>query len=151
MNIVKTFSSASTKAVARKLARQITNPKFQIPNGKGAFVIALNGELGSGKTTFVQGFVLGLGIKKRATSPTFIIFRRFAISHSQFANLYHVDAYRIKNPKDLATLEFDAILSNPKNIILIEWAENIKKILPKNTLWVRFRHGKGENERLLTF
>lgn len=123
---------------------------------KSARVIALSGDLGAGKTTFVQGFIQGLGIKKKALSPTFIIFHRFAIpkviSHKlKIRSLYHVDAYRVKNSKGLAALGFDEILLNPENIVLIEWAENIKKILPKNTSWLRFKHGKRENERSLTF
>ncbi|OGZ52785.1 MAG: tRNA (adenosine(37)-N6)-threonylcarbamoyltransferase complex ATPase subunit type 1 TsaE [Candidatus Ryanbacteria bacterium RIFCSPLOWO2_01_FULL_48_26] len=123
---------------------------------EGAFIIALSGDLGAGKTTFVQGFARGLGIKKRATSPTFIIFRRFAIpkveSHkSKVESLYHVDAYRIKKSADLTALGFKEILKDPKNIVLIEWPENIKKILPKTVFWVRFKHGRRELERSLTF
>jgi len=116
---------------------------------KGALVFALTGDLGSGKTTFVQGFLRGLGVKKRTTSPTFIIFRRFALSHLLFANLYHADAYRLKKAKDLSALGFKGILDDPKNIVLIEWAEKIKKILPKNTIWIKFSHGKGELDRII--
>jgi len=156
MPILKTFSSASTKQLGEKLAKQISNFQFPIFKRRGASVIALSGDLGSGKTTFVQGFCKGLGIKKRAISPTFIIFRRFAIprviSHkSKVSNVYHIDAYRIKKTSELSALGLCDIMKNPKNIVLVEWAENIKKILPKGTLWVRFRHGRKENVRTLTF
>jgi len=119
-------------------------------------VFALQGELGAGKTTFVQGFLRGLGIKRRSASPTFIIFRRFRIgrkslvvSRQSFRNVYHVDAYRIKKPRELLALGFKEILSDPQNIVLIEWAENIKRILPKETTWLRFAHGKKQNERTI--
>mgnify|MGYP001576635066 CR=1 FL=1 len=156
MNTLTTFSSASTRLFGKEFAKK--NLKVSAEGGsfggktenlkpRGAFVIALSGELGSGKTTFVQGFVRGLGIKKRMTSPTFIIFRRFKLSALSFKFLYHVDAYRIKKSADLAMLGFKEILKNPKNILLIEWPENIKKIVPKEVLWILFKHGKKENER----
>ncbi len=161
MNILTTYSSANTKALGEKLAKRISNLQLirrdirpsDSPTSKTgrAFVIALSGDLGAGKTTFIQGFVGALGIKKRVTSPTFILFRRFAIRHSPFTSLYHVDAYRIKSPKEIAALEFKEILSNPANIVLIEWPENIKKILPKNILRIQFAHGQKENERQIVF
>ena len=149
MKTITTSSSASTKKLGEKLAKKISKTKSQASKVDSAFVIALSGELGAGKTTFVQGFTQGLGIKRRTMSPTFIIFRRYAIRRSRFTNLYHVDAYRIKNTKELVVLEFSEILSNPKNIVLIEWPENIKLILPKKVFRVKFRHGKKEHERII--
>lgn len=151
MKIYRSSSSEETKRFAKRLARQILNSKFQIPKRKHALVFALSGELGAGKTTFVQGFFRGLGIKKRASSPTFIIMRRTAIRNKKFKNVFHVDAYRLKKTKNLEAIGFREVLANPENIVLIEWAENIKKILPKRTTWLRFEHGKKENERSLTF
>ncbi|MBU6500438.1 MAG: tRNA (adenosine(37)-N6)-threonylcarbamoyltransferase complex ATPase subunit type 1 TsaE [Patescibacteria group bacterium] len=147
MKAHKTFSSAETKVFGEKLAKKFTTPY----SSRGALILALSGELGSGKTTFTQGFLRGLGIRKKTTSPTFIIFRRFAVKSTWFKNLYHVDAYRLKKPRELAALGFKEILRDPKNIVLIEWAENIKSILPKNALWLRFHHGKKENEREIKF
>lgn len=173
MKIYRSFSSGETRKLASELARKYAKKRTR-KNAKGAphqskhgtgqaLVFALSGELGSGKTTFVQGFLRGLGIRKRSPSPTFIIFRRFALPrkeiksfsrgrrHLPFANLYHVDAYRLKNPSELLTLGFREILADPKNLVLIEWADKIKKILPKNALRIRFRHGRKENERRLAF
>jgi len=118
-------------------------------SARGAVILALTGELGSGKTTFVQGFFRGLGLK-RAASPTFIIFRRFAIRHLPFANAYHVDAYRIKKPKELSALGFKEILDDPKNIVLIEWAEKIRRILPEDAHRLKFEHGGRGNERKIS-
>jgi len=106
--------------------------------GKQAIILGLTGELGSGKTTFLKGFAKGLGIKEKILSPTFIIMRKFSISHSFFQNFYHFDCYRIKKPKELLILDFKKIISNPKNIVCLEWVEKIKKILPKNNLIIKF-------------
>lgn len=106
--------------------------------GKQAIILGLIGELGSGKTTFLKGFAKGLGIKEKILSPTFIIMKRFSISHSFFRNFYHFDCYRIEKPKELLILGFEKIISDPKNIICLEWAEKIKKILPQNNLIIKF-------------
>jgi tRNA threonylcarbamoyladenosine biosynthesis protein TsaE len=120
-----------------------------------ATVFALQGELGAGKTTFTQGFLKGLGSKKRVTSPTFVLMRRHRLgggrgSQKKFKNVFHVDAYRLKKPEHLATLELDGILNESGNIVLIEWPEQAKKFLPKNTVWIKFKYGKKENERSIT-
>jgi tRNA threonylcarbamoyladenosine biosynthesis protein TsaE len=147
MKIYRSFSSEETKRFSEKLARQILNSKFQIHGRKHALVFALQGELGAGKTTFVQGFFRGLGLKKGAPSPTFIIMRRTSLRNKKFKNVFHVDAYRLKKTENLTAIGFPDVLANPENIVLIEWAENIKKILPKKTTWLKFHHGKKESER----
>lgn len=105
---------------------------------KGRDLVCLEGELGSGKTTFVQGLAKGLGIKKRITSPTFVLMKRFAISNKQFANFYHIDCYRIKNPQELLDLGFKEILEEENTLVVIEWADRIRKILPKKRLTIKF-------------
>src|SRR3989344_2606911 len=142
------------------------------PHRKHARVLALVGDLGAGKTTFVQGFAKALGIKNRMVSPTFLIMRKYQIPKSlprrqagkfqiksnppaggQNPNIYfyHVDTYRINSPKELHILEFKKILNNTKNIVIIEWADKIKRILPKDTIWVRLEHGRHEKERRIYF
>lgn len=129
--------------LARALARQ---KKYAC-----AAAFALQGDLGAGKTTFVQGFLKGLGSKRRATSPTFILMRRHALrARGKFKNVFHIDAYRLKTPKHFAPLDMEVILNEPRNIILIEWPEQAKRFLPKNTTWIKFKHGKKENERTIT-
>lgn len=138
-------SKAQTQKLAAKLAKKIL--KVQSLKLK-AQIIALDGELGSGKTTFVQGFMKGLGIKHHITSPTFIIFRRHEIPKS-YQNVYHFDLYRIHKPKEILALGFRKIIHDSHNIVLIEWPEKIKKILPKNSVFIYLKHGKKENQRII--
>ncbi|MEK7077316.1 MAG: tRNA (adenosine(37)-N6)-threonylcarbamoyltransferase complex ATPase subunit type 1 TsaE [Patescibacteria group bacterium] len=147
-------SSAETKRFAETLARRIKYQVSSIKYRRHALVFALEGELGSGKTTFVQGFFRGLGIKRRAVSPTFIIMRKVklpATSYQQPATryVYHMDAYRIRKPRELLKMGFKEILSDSCNIVLVEWAGNVKRILPKSTLWLYFSHGMDKHERII--
>jgi tRNA threonylcarbamoyl adenosine modification protein YjeE len=139
----QTFSSEETKKLGYNIAQSLR---------RGSVALALQGDLGAGKTTFVQGFLKGLGSKKRVTSPTFVLMRRHKLSGSykKFTNVFHIDAYRLKKPEHLAALDLDVILSAPGNVILIEWPEQAKSYLPKNTMWLKFKHGKKENERSIT-
>lgn len=133
-----TNSPSQTKKLGEILAKEILKIK---PRRKKALVLGLEGDLGGGKTTFLKGFAKGLGIKEKILSPTFIIIRRLKINNltmKQFANFYHIDCYRAQNSKEILDLGFKEIISNPKNIVAIEWAERIKKILPKNTIWIKF-------------
>ena len=123
-----TKSEQETKKLAGSLAQEIIKKPLK---NKGALIIGLEGELGSGKTRFVQGFAGGLGIRQRLTSPTFVLMKKYK-------NLYHIDCYRLNKPKDILDLDFKEIISNPQNIVLIEWAEKIHKILPKNLIWIKF-------------
>lgn len=148
--IYQSFSSEETKKLGEKFAKKIVarpERSAKKDHGAHALVFALTGELGAGKTTFVQGFFKGLGLKRRAPSPTFIIMRRHPLRRKKFKNIFHADAYRLKKAAHLAALGFKEILTDPKNIILVEWAERVKDIMPKNTTWLTFRHGKKENER----
>jgi len=122
-------SVSDTKKIAKSLALKRKN-----------HVYALVGDLGAGKTTFVRAFLRALGVKSRITSPTFLIIR-------SYGNIYHIDCYRIDKPSELVKLGFKEILKNKNNIVLIEWAGRIRKLLPKNTQWIYFEHGKKENER----
>jgi tRNA threonylcarbamoyl adenosine modification protein YjeE len=115
----------------------------------GPFIIALQGELGAGKTTFVQGFLKGLGSKKRVASPTFVLMRRHKLVGKKIANVFHIDAYRLKKPEHLAVLGLGEIMANPRNVVLIEWPEQAKDMLPDSALWIKFKHGRKENERTI--
>jgi tRNA threonylcarbamoyladenosine biosynthesis protein TsaE len=106
---------------------------------KGAVIFGLEGDLGAGKTVFLQGFARGLRIKEKVLSPTFVIMRRFKINNSCFKNFYHFDCYRIENPEDVLILGFKEIISNSQNIVAIEWADRIQKILPKRALILKFQ------------
>ena len=119
-------SSEKTKKVGEMLAKTALKTKPE-----KALVFAFNGELGSGKTTFIQGFAEGLGVKDNVLSPTFNIFKRFEIKKNKFfKNLFHFDCYRIIRKNEILDLGFREIVDNSENIVVIEWADKIKKILP---------------------
>jgi len=104
---------------------------------KGIRVVCLYGELGSGKTTFVQGFAKGLGITMRLLSPTFIIVRRYQMpDNSGF--IYHLDLYRMESEKDLLGLGLPEILADPDSIVVIEWAEKMGSLVPQPRIDVYF-------------
>jgi tRNA threonylcarbamoyladenosine biosynthesis protein TsaE len=105
-------------------------------------IIALDGELGSGKTTFVQGLARGLGIKNRIISPTFIIIRSYKIKNKNInaKNFYHIDLYRITSDQDVVGMELSEIIHNPSNLVAIEWPERIAKILPKDIISINLRY-----------
>ena len=144
MKTYLTSSSEQTKKLGERFAKELVGKNMK---AKKASVFGLKGDLGAGKTTFVQGFWKGLGLKKRPQSPTFIIMRRHAVKHKRFSNVFHIDAYRLKGSADLGPLGLKEVFAEPGNIILIEWAERVKKILPKDTIWLSFARGKGEHER----
>lgn len=97
-----------------------------------AVVVGLYGNLGSGKTTFTQLVAKELGIIQAITSPTFVIEKIYETKHKNFARLIHIDAYRLENGKELQNLNFEELVSNKNNLILIEWPENVRDVLPEN-------------------
>lgn len=100
-------------------------------------VICLWGELGSGKTTFVQGFARGLSVTSRLLSPTFIIVRRYQMPRdSRF--LYHLDLYRIKEPKDALAVGFEEMVADMDSVVVIEWPERLGTLLPEKRLDIHF-------------
>lgn len=139
-------SPFKTKELGFNFAKKILKEESSHP-----IIVGLKGDLGSGKTTFIQGFARGLGIKKRITSPTFVIFRHYPIWKKSRTHLFHMDAYRIKKLSELKYLNFKEMISLPKSVVLVEWPEKIKRVLPKKVEWLEFRHGKNENERIIIF
>lgn len=125
-------SEDETKNIAAELAKMVrqTHHKNNI--------FALTGELGAGKTIFAQGFAKGLRIKEKIISPTFVLIRQHKIPKSP-KMLYHIDLYRLENIKDILHLGIKEILANPNNIVLIEWAEKIQKLLSKSTVWISIK------------
>lgn len=140
------------------------------PRGESAVVVALYGDLGSGKTSFVQGAAKALGIDATIISPTFVIERVYPVrtngrkrptsngtskltlqqgleqSHKEFECFIHIDCYRIDASKEIALLGWDEKVANPRNVIFVEWAERIGEILPKDAIRIYFEH-EGETAR----
>lgn len=113
-----------------------------------AVIIALNGNLGSGKTTFVQGIGRALGIK-RVVSPTFMITKMYRISTDRYKRLIHTDAYRLQSENNDPTLvELKEYMTDPKNIIVIEWAEKVAKSIPSDCLWISFEDIDDETRKI---
>jgi len=108
--------------------------------------LALEGELGAGKTTFVQGLAEGLGVKGRIISPTFIIMRSYEFGEGRI--FYHVDLYRLEGnlQEAVENLGLKEVWEEPGNVVVIEWAEKIREFLPEQTKWIRFEYN-GEQER----
>ena len=111
------------------------------PQKNGATVVGLYGDLGAGKTTFTQAIAKNLGVSDIVTSPTFVIMKVYDISYTSnpatrnhnFDKLIHIDAYRIENSSELLHLGWKEIISNPNNLILIEWPERVADIMPEHT------------------
>ncbi len=148
-------SEQQTINFAKKIAKTL----------KGSDVLALVGDLGSGKTVFVKGLAKALGVKECAHSPTFVLMHLHKINgqglkvkDKRLKFLCHIDAYRLENADALLDIGADEYIGNPEVITAIEWADKIYptirrglrsapasgssalKILPKNTQWIYFKH-----------
>jgi len=104
---------------------------------KGGEVIGLIGNLGAGKTIFTKGLAAGLGIIKNITSPTFVLMRVYPVKSRRIKQLVHIDAYRVKSARDLTAIGADDYFNQPSTVTTIEWADKIKKILPKTAKFVK--------------
>jgi len=106
-----------------------------------ALVIGLVGDLGSGKTTFVQSVAKLLKVKELVVSPTFVLQKRYQINleKSSFESLIHIDAYRLENGKDLLGLDWNEISNNSKNIIFIEWPERVEEVFDSNVKKIYYK------------
>jgi tRNA threonylcarbamoyladenosine biosynthesis protein TsaE len=135
-------SDNKTKEIGQRLGRNIVKSL----KNKDNFVIGLIGDLGGGKTIFIKGVAKGLGIKDSITSPTFTLLKEYK---AKGIDLYHFDFYRLKNltdAKDLGLLEY---LEKPKSVSLIEWADRLKDILPKEKIIIEFDFLDDNTRRLI--
>lgn len=116
-----------TQEIGKNLAEEIKKRRIFI----------IKGDLGAGKTTLVQGFAKGLGISQKVNSPTFILMNKYSLKKNKF--LYHLDLYRINKKKELESLDIKEVINNKNNIVMIEWPEKIKDILPKDTVYIEMK------------
>jgi len=107
-------------------------------------VVALTGDLGTGKTQFVKGFVAGLGSRAKVTSPTFVLVHEYEGGRLP---VYHFDFYRLDNSEAVLRLGFDDYVFG-EGVSLIEWADRYSALIPKEAKWLSFEV-KGENNRVI--
>ena len=111
--------------------------------GEASFVVFLDGDLGTGKTTLVKEIIFALGVKEKVKSPTFTIIEPYELNKE---NIYHVDLYRIIDPTELEIIGLREYLNESKAIIFIEWPEKSYGYLKKFDLKISLKH-LSENER----
>jgi len=168
MKTIISHSPTETEKNAQEWVASLSTKKDELDNVGEATVVALNGHLGSGKTTFTQAVARMLGIIENVTSPTFVLMKIYDIQSpvknttstnfqtgvagftDKFKRLIHIDAYRLEEGSQLSALNFEQIVSDPGNLILIEWAENVKEGLPVDITNINFEY-VGESDRKITF
>jgi tRNA threonylcarbamoyladenosine biosynthesis protein TsaE len=134
---METQSAAETQAVAAALAAELP---------KGA-VVCLHGELGTGKTCFVQGLAKAIGVRRPVGSPTFTLINEYRGQRG----LAHIDLYRIRGAADAFGLGVEDYLEYFDGIVAIEWAERMGDLLPEGCWHVRLEAGAaGDDSRVVT-
>ena len=113
----------------------------EVPDGA---VVAMYGELGSGKTAFVRGMARGMGIDCRVSSPTFTIVNEYLGKRE----LIHFDMYRLEGADALFDIGWEDYLDRG-GVCAVEWSENVKEALDRQTIWVEIRRGEGQDQRLI--
>ncbi|MES2203143.1 MAG: tRNA (adenosine(37)-N6)-threonylcarbamoyltransferase complex ATPase subunit type 1 TsaE [Patescibacteria group bacterium] len=117
-----------------------------LPSQSRATVVALRGELGAGKTTFVQALAHDMGIAASVLSPTYVLMKKYPIEGDRlpsgalrrFKTLVHIDAYRLERPEEFSTLQPQEFLGDPSNLVVVEWPEKLGRLLPKPDITVTF-------------
>jgi tRNA threonylcarbamoyladenosine biosynthesis protein TsaE len=126
-------SEKETQDFAKKLAKSL----------KGGEIIALEGDLGAGKTTMTQYIAKAFGVKEKVTSPTFVLMKIYALSPKPKAQslkqLAHVDCYRLDDPQELFYLGIEEYLNRKESVVIIEWADKIRDYLKKfkKIIWIK--------------
>jgi tRNA threonylcarbamoyladenosine biosynthesis protein TsaE len=133
MENFETYSSEETTKLGEKFSSRL----------QSGDIVALCGELGAGKTSFVQGICKGLGIHEHVASPTFTIVNEY---NSGKLIVYHFDFYRMKSTNELREIGFEEYL-NGNGICLIEWADRIQEFLPAKRFDVKLELGVDYNTR----
>lgn len=131
-------SLEDTKNLGQEIAKEILKRK-----DKSAFIVFLNGDLGTGKTTLVKEIIFALGIKEKVKSPTFTIIEPYELNNK---NIYHIDLYRINDPSELEIIGLREYLNESEAIIFIEWPEKSFGFLKKFDLKISLKHSS-EKER----
>ncbi len=126
MNKFTSRSLLETQKIAEDFVKSL------VPHADRAVVVGLYGNLGAGKTTLTQSIATALGVVDTVTSPTFVIEKIYELTNRKFTHLIHIDAYRLEKSKELLHLGWKDIISDPHNLILIEWPERVADIMPEH-------------------
>ena len=102
----------------------------------GALVVALSGDLGAGKTAFTQAVGRELGVKSKVKSPTYVIMQKYLLKTKGYKFLFHLDAYRLKNEKELLHLGWKEIIADKNHIVFIEWPEMVSGAMPAHAKFI---------------
>ena len=138
MERFETKTPKETAKIATALAKKM----------KGGEVVALYGNLGAGKTTFAQAFAKALGVQERVQSPTFIFMHEHRLKRKSGPSYFvHADAYRGGLP-ELRSISIEEYFGRPDAVVLIEWADRVKGLLPKKRITVRLRHLGGDRRSI---
>lgn len=121
-----------------KLSDVVEELLKKIKRGDKAVVIGLYGDLGSGKTTFTKYLAKKMGVDEVITSPTFILQKRFDIDFNFFKNMYHIDMYRFEAEEELKCLNWQETISNPDNIVIVEWPDKVPNTMPDDIIRLYF-------------
>ncbi len=136
--MLKKYSSSSVKETHELAEKILEELKSNL--------ICLYGDLGSGKTTFTQGLAKALGVKGRVISPSFVLVREY---ETKTQKLIHIDCYRLRSEKDFKAMDLEELWSDPKNLVVIEWAGKVKKILPKKRLDIYFKYLEKDKREII--
>ncbi|RME57755.1 tRNA (adenosine(37)-N6)-threonylcarbamoyltransferase complex ATPase subunit type 1 TsaE [Candidatus Parcubacteria bacterium] len=141
------FFTSSPRATAQ-LGADFARRLHRLPPAL-SLVVGVQGELGSGKTTFLRGLLRGLGVRGKVTSPTFTLVRKFSSPLLASHTVVHIDAYRL-SPKEGTRAYFRELLDLPHALFLVEWPEHIARLLPRDRVRVRLSYGETPQVRKIT-
>jgi tRNA threonylcarbamoyladenosine biosynthesis protein TsaE len=143
---IETKSAKETQEAAGRFAAEI----LEKSGGKSARVVCLWGDLGSGKTTFVQGVAAAAGVRGVVNSPTFLIMKKYPLGGKyKGGDFYHFDCYRVKSAAEVADLGWDEIIADADNLIFVEWPEKIMEILPEERTDISFDNLGADKRRIV--
>lgn len=131
-------------------AREVLGSLSPTAGVSRATLLILSGDLGAGKTTFVQVLAKALGVKETVQSPTYVLMKSYPIAYKNFTRLVHIDLYRLEKPEELSTLRLEDYLNDQKALVCIEWPERAGNLLPKPDITIKFSsRSAGEGERYI--
>ncbi|HUF39921.1 MAG TPA: tRNA (adenosine(37)-N6)-threonylcarbamoyltransferase complex ATPase subunit type 1 TsaE [Anaerolineales bacterium] len=137
MPALTTNSPSETRALGVELGKTLSTGDL----------VCLEGDLGAGKTTFVQGLARGWGSTDRVTSPTFVLVNEYR--RTDGARMYHLDAYRLSGPAEAEDLDIDTLLATGP--LVVEWPDRIRTALPDPSVTVRFTDLGGDQRKIVVW